>query len=434
MDENIRRDVDRRLSNMIGDEGIKVPGLGAIVYRDGAEVYDGFWGNRVLAADGQNLPMTREARFRVASVSKMFVAFTLLQLAEEGRLCLDDDASLYLGFTLRNPHFPHIPITVGMLANHTSSLRDGKIYSIPPEKSVREFFCPTGEYWENGAHFGGADQPPGVYFTYSNLNYGLLGTIIEAVTGERFDRYQKDHILRQLDTGADYVPGNFSRREFEKLGAIYQKKDGLGHWDEFGEWYGKADDYRGIRPPSEMIALQNPYDENARELCSLKNYRPGNNATAFSPTGGLRISAEELSHALEMLLNDGTYRGRQILSPASVALMLGCQWAYDPQQKNGATYGGTLLSYGLGAYRMPGGSTAGLCRNPRIDLVGHTGEAFGLFSALCLRPGRKDGFIYIVNGTAIDLETDGRSRGQIGNNYIWEEMLADALCRFFGEN
>ena len=98
-------------------------------------------------------------------------------------------------------------------------------------------------------------------------------------------------------------------------------------------------------------------------------------------------------------------------------------------RKNGKTYGGTILSYGLGLYQMDGNSTARFCKDREIDLVGHTGEAFGLLSMLCLRPNTKDGFLYIMNGEAVEEDEDERSSGIFSNNYIWEERLGDAICR-----
>ena len=188
-------ELDTYFTKMTGEKCLQVPGLGLIVYKNGEEIYSFFGGSRRIN-ENENLPMTRDAKFRIASVSKMFVAFTLLQLAQKGNLNLEDDVSDYLTFTLRNPNFQDTAITLRMLANHTSSLRDGKIYSIPPEKNLREFFSPKGEYWEDGAHFAPKNETVGEYFTYCNLNYGVLGTVIEAVTGERFDIYQKNHILR----------------------------------------------------------------------------------------------------------------------------------------------------------------------------------------------------------------------------------------------
>ena len=240
---------------------------------------------------------------------------------------------------------------------------------------------------------------------------------------------EKNHILTQLDIKADYLPSNFSQKEFKKLGAVYQKKDSAGVWNEKGPWRATQDGYPQGQPAKDTVALQNPYAENFQDTYSLKDYVPGTNATVFSPAGGLRISCEELSHALSMLLNDGTYNGRQVLSPASVKTMLGREWIYDEKTKNGNNYGGTILSYGLGIYQMDGKSTARFCKDTEIDLVGHTGEAFGLLSMLAIRPNTKDGFVYIMNGEAIEEDEDARSAGKFSNNYIWEETIGDAICR-----
>lgn len=426
-----KQKLHEELTQMIGDTGTKVPGMGVIVYKDGKEVFSDFLGSAIVDSKNpqNNRPFTRQSRFRVASVSKMFTVFTLMQLQEQGKLDLDADVSQYLGFRLRNLNYPEKPITVRMLASHTSSLRDGKVYSIPPQVSIQEFFKPEGKFYENGDHFAPKGEEPGKYFAYCNLNYGVLGTIIEKITGERFDKYQKKHILRQLDIKADYLPGNFRKKEFAKLGAVYQKKDASGKWDENGPWRATQDGYPEGQPKKDTIALQNPYKEDYQDTYSLKGYVPGTNATVFSPAGGLRISCEELSHVLSMLAENGTYRGKRVLSPKSVQAMMSREWVYDEAAKNGKTYGGTILSYGLGLYQMDGSSTARFCKDREIGLVGHTGEAFGLLSMLCLRPNTKDGFLYIMNGEAVEEDEDERSSGKFSNNYIWEERLGDAICR-----
>lgn len=431
MESKEKRKFREELSKMIGDSGTKVPGLGVIVYRNGKEVFSDFFGAAIVDSKNpqNNRPFTKQSRFRVASVSKMFTVFTLMQLTEQGKLDLDADASQYLGFSLRNPAYPNQPITARMLAANTSSLRDDKIYSIPPQMSIQEFFNPNGKFYENGRHFAPKGEEPGKYFVYCNLNYGVLGTIIEKITGERFDKYQKNHILRQLDIEADYLPSNFSKKEFEKLGAVYQKKDITGKWDEKGPWRATQDRYLNGQPQKDTVALQNPYQEDFQDTYSLEGYVPGTNATVFSPAGGLRISCDELSHTLLMLLNNGVYRGKRILSSASIQTMMRKEWVYDAKTKNGSSYGGTILSYGLGMYQMEGKSTARFCKDKEIDLVGHTGEAFGLLSMLAVRPNTKDGFLYIMNGEAVEEDTDERSAGKFSSNYVWEERLGDAICR-----
>ena len=412
--------LDFELEKMIGDTDIKIPGLGVIIFKDGAEIYSKFLGRRNFSQ-----PVTRQTRFRAASVSKMFTIFTIMQLVEQGKINLDEDAGEYLNFKLRNPNFPAEKITVRMLASHTSSLRDGKIYSIPPEISVEEFFKPNGKFFEGGAHFATEDKN---FFSYSNLNYGILGTIIEKITGKRFDIYQRENILRQLETRADYVPANFSRADFEMLGTVYQKKNPAGVWNEFGEWYGKADDFKGVQPAKDTIFLQNPYAENFQEVCDLKNYQVGTNATIFSPQGGLRISFEEMANTLEMLMNSGNFHGKKILSEKSLAEMFKPQWIYDGA--NGNNYGGAILNYGLGVYSIDGETSARVCKNFVVNLIGHTGVAFGMLSGIFFVPNTKTGFIYMMNGTAIDEDNDPRSHGNFSGNYIWEEKIMDAICNF----
>ena len=415
--------MDNEFEKMIGDTDIKVPGLGVIIYKDGAEIYSKFLGRRVIGEIEK--PVTRDTRFRAASISKMFTIFTILQLVEQGKINLDEDASEYLNFKLRNPNFPDEKITLRMLASHTSTLRDGKIYSIPPNYGVEEFFKTDGKFFEGGAHFATEDKN---FFTYSNLNYGILGTIIEKITGKRFDIYQRENILRQLETNADYVPANLSATEFENLGIIYQKKNPTGVWNEFGEWYGKADDFKNIQPPKDTIFLQNPYAENFQQSYSLKNYQVGTNATIFSPQGGLRISFAEMANTLEMLMNGGNFHGKKILSQKSVAEMFKLNWIYNGA--NGNNYGGAILNYGLGVYFIDGKSTSRVCKNFEVKLIGHTGVAFGMLSGIFFIPETKSGFIYMMNGTAIDEDADPRSHGKFSGNYIWEEKIMNAVCSF----
>ena len=423
------RDLSTRLDAMVGHDGTHVPGLGVEVYKNGKKVYTHFAGHRYFAEKpGQkDLPVTADTRFRAASVSKMFTGFTIMQLVDDGKIRLDQDVSEILGFPLRNPNYPDTPVTVRMLLSHTSSLRDGKLYAIPPEYSVREFFVKDGKFYENGDHFAPAGQAPREYFKYSNINYGLLGTIIEKVTGERFDLYQKKHILKDLDIKADYTVGNLSKSAFRDLGVIYQKNNN-GKWDEKGPWIPQIDDYQGKQPPKDQVKVQNPDHRDLDAFYSLKDYQPGTNATFFSPQGGLRISYDELGHALQMILNNGKYKGKQVLRPGALREMMTPQWVYDPAKENGSTYGGTIEAYGLALFPIKGNSTSRVVKEHELNLWGHTGEAYGLLSGLFMVPGTRDGFIYMMNGEAVAEDEDPRSAGNFSGNYVWEENVMNAIC------
>ena len=393
--------LDDTFSAMIGDNIEQVPGLGVIVFKDGKIVYENFSGKRELA---KGLPVERNTRFRVASVSKMFTVFGIMQLVEAGAVDLDEDVSKYLGFTLRNPNFPDEKITARMLASHTSTLRDGDSYSLAPNYSLEEFFTVGGTAYEDGGHFGQEDKH---YFKYCNLNYGVLGTIIERVSGKRFDVYMKDNVLKPMGIKADYVVGNFSEEEFRNLGTLYRQEN--------GKWTPQIDSY-SVQPPKDTVW----------DTYSLSDYRIGTNATVFSPQGGLRISFEELANCLEMLMNGGSFRGQRIISAESFNEMCRPQWIYDPETKNGDPYD-VMFSYGLGLYHIDGSGTARLCEKYDVDLTGHSGDAYGMISGLYFRPSTKDGVIFMINGTGVVAGDDPRSFGKFSSGYIWEEAIMNPI-------
>src|SRR5690606_38775891 len=96
-----------------------------VVVRDNAVAYRASFGWKDLE---NRVPLARDDLFRIASISKSFAATSILQLVEQGRLSLDDDASGLVGFPVRNPAFPDRVITLRMLLNHTSSITDGPKY------------------------------------------------------------------------------------------------------------------------------------------------------------------------------------------------------------------------------------------------------------------------------------------------------------------
>ena len=123
-----------------------------------------------------------------------------MRLVDQGQISLEQDVSKYLGWELRNPLFPDRSVTLRMLLDHTSSVRDGTRYFIAAgEGRLKDFFDPNSEYWDAGEHW--SDQireTPGSYFEYANLNFGLVAEIIERVSGQRFDQFMQDEVIAPL--------------------------------------------------------------------------------------------------------------------------------------------------------------------------------------------------------------------------------------------
>jgi len=182
-----------RMRQLLSDPAHPVLTAALGIVREGKVLFSEAVGSKQLGGESASA----QTKYRIASISKLVTAVGVWQLIEQGLIDPEADVSGYLGFALRNPHYPDTPITVKMLLSHTSSIRDGGIpgsYNIPAGHAISEFFTP-GMPCYNPNGWAPAGQAPGVYFAYCNMNYCLLGTVIERVSGERFDRYMKHHIF-----------------------------------------------------------------------------------------------------------------------------------------------------------------------------------------------------------------------------------------------
>ena len=151
-----------------------------------------------LADPKSGRAVTPDDPVRVASISKLGVAIGVMRLVEQGKLDLNADVSGRLGWNLRNPAFPNRPVTLRMLLSHTSSVRDhDDQYAIPLGSSVRAVMADPNS-WD--LKHGPGDG----FFTYSNLNFPIVASIVELATGERFDHWMRREVLERLKLDACY--------------------------------------------------------------------------------------------------------------------------------------------------------------------------------------------------------------------------------------
>ncbi|MFC3362528.1 serine hydrolase domain-containing protein [Pedobacter fastidiosus] len=287
-----------------------------------------------------NVPLTDQDLFRIASISKSFSATSIMQLVEAGKIALDDDFSNLVGFKVRNPKFPETIITLKMMLSHRSSLNDSQGYLkldvINPDKNPDWAKCYNS-------------YEPGKGYEYCNLNFNLIGTVIEKISGERFDNYVKNHLLKPLGLYAGYCVDSLDSAKFVTL-------------------YEYNNDTKTFTPAPTAYAPR-------RE--EIKNYVMGYSTPIFSPTGGMKISAPDLAKYMTMHMNYGTYNGVKIMSKKHSKLMQ------------------TKISEEEG-YAMAMRSVDDLI--PGLTLKGHTGSAYGLYSAMFFNPKEKYGIVVITNG------------------------------------
>lgn len=378
-----------------------VMGMSALVICGGniTEAY-----NAGLRNFENNWPVTNETRYRIASVSKSITAMGCMKLVESGALDLDLDVSEYLPFTLNNPNHPEAAITLRMLLSHTSSVQDGDGYSpfltatyqsADDLPSLGELLEPGGTWYTSNMY---RTEQPGTHFAYSNLNFGLVATVMEAVSGMRFDLLMDSLIFNPMELGCSYDVG--ALEGIENLAALYRNQGG---------WVAQADQFNGVSPGSP----------------ELEAYTPGSNGTRFAPQGGLRASAEELYELMAVLFNGGVAsNGTAVLAPETVEAMLTEHWTYDGS--NGNNYYNLFNSWGLGIQRVTN-TAMGDIVFPELQMWGHPGEAYGLISDWYFDPATKDGVIFLTNGV-----WDGYSFGNNSAFYTIEEDVFGAAEQALG--
>ena len=422
------------------EDGKALAGLAVLAIKDGEIAYEKGFGYRYIDNENaeNNLPFDTDTKMRIASVSKTFTAIGVMKLVEQGKIDLDADISKYLHFSLRNPNYPDTPITVRMLLSHTSSLRDGEIYSLPPQYSVAEFFQEGATYYENGAHFASRGQAPGEYFSYANINFGLLGTIIEAASQQRFDQYMSENVLKPMGITGSFNVSDFNEKEIGNLAVVYRKLyDADGNSVPGSAWIPQIDDYKGVPVKANTTMVSNPDSENSFEFYPLDDYVLGRNATHFSPQGGLRVSAEDLAKLALMFMNDGMSGDTQILSKESVDLMFTPQWTWngnDAEGTNGDFEYGLFACWGLGIHIITNGEHYGgygdtFLQGRPLSVSGHYGDAYGMFSLFMVDRAADQAFIYLSNGAECDLYAEP-SYGAYSENWIWEEEIVTALYQY----
>ena len=252
-------------------EELGIPGAALVIVQGDQIVHVKGFG----AADGSGRPVTPQTPFFTGSTGKSITALAIMQLVEAGKIKLDAPVQTYLPwFRVADAKASQI-ITVRQLLNMMSgiprSIGQTQLASTDLSDSAIENNVRALAKIELIA-------PPGEHFEYSNANYVTLGMILQAVTGQSYETYIREHIFQPLDMQNSFA----SKTEAEQDGLA------VGHQ----KWFG--------------IPVASPDLPFSR---------------GSLPAGDLILSAEDFGHYLIAQLNDGSYQGVSLLSPVGVAEM-----------------------------------------------------------------------------------------------------------------
>lgn len=339
---------------------VPVPGLAvAIVDREGVVFSAGYgW------ADLENqVPMTPETVTNIASISKTFTAAAVMQLVEQGRLGLDHDVNQHLPFPVRHPQYPEVPITVRHLLTHTSGIEDGDAYdesyacgdpAVSLADWIRGYFSPDGDFYSASQNF--LPTGPGEVSSYSNLGFGLLGFLVETVSGVPFAEYVQKNLFEPLEMfESGFYLADFDAERHSEPYAWIKAGDTLDN-ALFGDRNGQEITEAGFVP-----------------FCRYSFYN--------LPDGLVRTSVDQLARYLVAHMRGGELDGQRILEESTVAMMLSPQLDAALIEEEGFEQG---LAW-AGRESIDG------------ELWGHNGADPGIRSYMQLNPDTGTGVIVFAN-------------------------------------
>ena len=273
--------------------------------------------------------------FFIGSLTKSITAVAVMQLVEARKVVLDAPVQQYLPWFRVADAQASTLITVRQLLNQTSGLSTASGWA---PLSNFDSSPDAGEKQARALATLQLSHPPGSAFEYSNMNYNLLGLILEAASGESYEAYVQNHIFRPLDM----------RHSYTTHAEAVQNGLAVGH----RYWFAYP-----------IVAPDLPLPRGSL------------------PAGFLISSTEDMAHYLIAQLNEGRYDDAQILSPAGIAEM----------QRPAAEF--NMMGVSMGQYGM------GWFINDRdqVRIVSHTGVVPDFFAYMAIVPEQKKGFVLLMN-------------------------------------
>lgn len=289
----------------------EIPGAVVIIKENEGEFYHKSFGFQNIST---GILMEKNSIFRLASMTKAVTAVAVLQLVEKGQINLDDKIEKYipafkdaevLTEVLKDSTCKTVPaksaITIKQLLTHTSGIgygfQDEKYNSLVIKNGVSEGFCEdTRSSKENTLRI--AELPllsePGTKYIYS-MSYDVLGTLIEDISGMRYDEYVKKYVLEPMEMKDSYFIIPESERY--RLVDVYQPIPGK----------------HGLEPTS-YPDIEYPVIDNRQ---------------FFSGGGDLCGTAADYEKFIRMIHNQGIYNGKRILGAEYIQQMLSKQTHFD---------------------------------------------------------------------------------------------------------
>lgn len=348
--------IESKVPDMMRDA--KMPGFSIAVVADGDIMYAEGFGARDPA---KGMPATPDTLFGIGSITKSFVAISILQLADQGKLDLDDPVAKYIPFELG---LPGKPITIRHFLTHSPGFPNLGSSTVLLRRGMGE---ETGVPMASAADFfryvNGAQNEivfePGEHFFYNNSAWRMLGAIVQEVSGVPFHEYVTANVFRPL--GMQRTTFNTDELNADPDHLIPHTQDSDG-------------------PVATPFPYPNPNDVG--------------DFSFLSAAGGISSSVTEMLPYINMLISSGQYADGQLVGRKAMQDMQSLHI-----QRADSYYGVYGYGYGLGITPDFLGE----------KMIAHGGSIIVSTAYLAVVPKRGIGVIMMGNSYGMDYATIAES-------------------------
>ncbi len=323
-----------------------IPGISIAIVKDDQIIYLKGLGEKDTE---KKLPVTPDTRFAIGSASKAFTGMLAVMGADDGKLSLDDSPKKFLPyFTLRDQEAA-AKITIRDLLAHRSGLNRTDLAMVTGMLNREELIRVAG--------MAKPTAKLGEKWQYQNIMYTAAGEAVAKAENSTWDKLIATRIFKPL---------------------------GMNNSDTSSDAMQKARDYS-------FGYDYNPTTKVTRRL-------PQRAIPAAAPAGAINSSARDMAQWVRLMLNNGTYNGKRLVS----------EKGFDELVRTQMTIAGPV-GYGLGWFLRDWNGH---------KVVEHGGNIDGFNSQVALMPDQKLGFVLLTNVTASSL-------GACAMTTIWKNIVGD---------
>lgn len=321
-----------------------IPGASLVIVKDDKIVYMKGLGFKDFE---KKIAVTPDTQFAIGSASKAFTAMLAVMGQDQGKLSLDDSPRKFLPyFHMRDPD-TDAKITIRDLLSHRSGLNRTDIAMVTNKLNRQELITVAG--------MAKPTAKLGEKFQYQNVMYTAAGEAVAQAQHSTWDKLIKDKIFKPL-----------GMKSSNTTAADMQKARDFSYGYEY-----------------------NPNTKETRRL-------PQREIPAASPAGAINSSAREMAQWVRLMLGDGVFNGKRLVSEAGFNELTKKQMAVTGN-----------ISYGLGWFLRSWNGH---------QIVEHGGNIDGFNAQVAMMPDQKIGFVLLTNVT-------GSPLGAFAMNTVWNNLV-----------